>query len=362
MMKALVLRCPEQLEVMDVPKAGLSAGYVLVQVSKCGICGSDVRYFHGENPWARHTLRRDVPNPPNIILGHEFAGTVVEVHGQSDEHLIGKRVGVNTWLGCGQCRYCLKGQENFCPQTKHLGHGQGWGKMDFYPGGLAELCPVWASQVYELPDSVTDEQATFLDPLITAIHVVEVARPEVGDDVVIVGGGPIGLMIAQLAKHCGAARTFVADVAEEIVAIARSLGVDCALNVADAPGALTDLVMDKTDGHGVARVFNTVGSADSIIQALGLLDNAGIQVLVATKGEEIRFPSLMLGGERTIKTSTNSLYSDFPKAIELLASGRVVVDPMVTHRLKLSEAVQAIHLADDKAGAGAIKVVVDCRS
>ncbi len=361
-MKALVLKCPGQLEVMDVPKPTLSGGVVLVQVGLCGICGSDVRYFHGHNPWARQTLGRDVPNPPNIILGHEFMGTVVEVHDSADERLIGRRVGVNTFLGCGQCRYCLRGQENFCPQTKHLGHGQGWGKMDFYPGGLAEYCPVWASQVYELPVSVTDEQATFLDPLITAIHVVEVAMPAPGDEVVIVGGGPIGLMIAQLARHHGAARTFVADVAEEIVAIARSLGVDHAVNVADAPDALRGLVMAETDGHGVARVFNTVGSAESIVESLGLLDNAGIAVLVATKGEEIRFPSGMLGGERTIKTSTNSLYSDFPKAIEALERGTVVVDPMVTHRFGLTDAAQAMTVADDKAAAGAIKVVVDCQS
>ena len=361
-MKALVLKSPGELAVMDVPRPALSTGCVMVRVSWCGICGSDVRYFHGENPWARHTLGRDAPNPPNIILGHEFTGTVVEAHDPADEHLIGKRVGVNTWLACGECRYCRAGRENFCPQTKHLGHGQGWGEMEFYPGGLAEFCPGWASQVYELPDSISDEQATFFDPLITAIHVVETARPNAGDAVVVVGGGPIGLMIAQIAKTCGAAPTFVADVAEEIVAVARDLGVGYALNVADGPEALTELVMDKTDGCGVARVFNTVGSPESIVQSLGLLDNAGVLVLVATKGEEIRFPALALSGERTIKTSTNSLYSDFPKAIDLLAGGDVIVDPMITHRLKLTDAVDAIHLADDKAGAGAIKIIVDCQS
>jgi len=359
-MKALVLKSPGELEVMDVPPPALTAGFVLVEVSWCGICGSDVRYFHGENPWARHTLGRDVPNPPNIILGHELAGTVVEVHDAADEHLIGKRVGVNTWIGCGQCRYCRGGRENFCPQTKHLGHGQGWGEMDFYPGGLAEYCPAWSSHVYELPGSVSDEEATFLDPLITAIHVVATAPPAGGDDVVVIGGGPIGLMIAQLAKLQGARQVFVADVADQIVAIARSLGADHALNIADSPAGLTELVMAGTGGHGVARVFNTVGSAESINQSLGLLDCAGVLVLVATKGEEISFPALALSGERTVKTSTNSLYRDFPKAIDLLARGKMIVEPMITHRLTLDEAPQAIRLADDKAAAGAIKIIVDC--
>ena len=347
---------------MDVPEPKLSAGQVLIKVSKCGVCGSDVRYFHGENPWAKQTLGRHVDNPPNIILGHEFTGTVHEVFDNSDSHLLGKRVGVNTWITCGRCSFCRSGQENLCIYTKHLGHGQGWGKMDFYPGGMAEFCPAFASQVYDLPDSVTDEQATFFDPLIAAIHAVDVGGPKPLDKVAILGAGPIGLLIAQVAKVYGATRMFITDIAAENVAIAGKISVDHPLNLADGSDSLRDVVMDKTDSQGVDLAFNTVGTTASILESLGILKKGGTLVLMAAKEDEISFPSLMLSGERTIKTSSNAMYTDFPKAIELVSAGQVRVEPLITHRFALSDALSAFDVACNKSESGAVKVIIDCQS
>lgn len=164
-MRAMVLKSEEILEIMEVPMPTLEPGLVLVKVSQCDICGSDIRYLHGENPWAKQTLQEEVPNPPNIILGHELTGTVVDVFDKADQYLIGKRVGVNCFTTCGRCHFCRAGLENLCPHTRHLGHGQGWGQREFYPGGMAKYCPAFAGQVYELSDRVTNQQATFLDPI-----------------------------------------------------------------------------------------------------------------------------------------------------------------------------------------------------
>ena len=359
-MKALVLKSPETLEVMDVPSPILSTGQVLVKVSRCGLCGSDIRYFHGENPWAKQTLQMNIPNPPNIILGHEFIGEVVEAHDSADKMLIGKRVAVQTWSACGRCDSCRSGHENFCKETKHLGHGQGWGEMEFYPGGMAEYCPVFSNHVHELPKNITDEQATFLDPLTAALHAVDVAKPEVLNRVVVLGAGPIGIMIAQLSKVYGAAETFITDIADGNLRVARNLGIDHVLNVVDSGQTITDLVKRKTNGLGVDRVFNTVGSQDSIVESLALLKNTGLVVLMATKNEEISFPALLLSGERTIKTSTNAMYTDFPRAIGLLASGLVKVEPMITHRFNLSDGVKAFETAINKSQNQAIKIVLNC--
>ena len=361
-MKALVLKSPDDLALMDVSEPMPCSGQVVVKVHRCGICGSDVRYLHGQNPWARHTLGRDVPNPPNIILGHEFVGTVVQVHDPSDRALVGRRVGVNTFLACGRCGHCRAGHENLCVQTKHLGHGQGWGEMELYPGGMAEYCPAFAGQVYELPDRMTDEQAVLLDPLVASLHAVDVGRPEPLNKVAVVGAGPIGLLIAQLAKVYGAVTTFITDLAEPNLAVARQVGVDHALNVGDGGGRLADLVAEVTDGAGVDRVFDTVGSHETINEALGMLAARGVLVLLAAQGEEIRFPALALTKERAIKSSSNSLYSDFPRAIELVDSGAVQVEPLITHRFPLSEGVAAFEVACDKARTGAIKVVLDCQA
>jgi len=359
--KALVLRSPEQIELMAVPKPQLSAGQVLIKVSKCGICGSDVRYFHGENPWAKQTLGRHIGNPPNIILGHELTGVVHEVFDKSDTHLLAKRVGVNTFITCGRCSFCRNGQENLCDYTKHLGHGQGWGEMDFYPGGMAEYCPAFASQLFELPENVTADQATFFDPLIAAIHAVDVGRPKPLDKAAILGAGPIGLLIAQLVKVYGATRTFITDIAAENVTIAEKVGVDYTLNLSSGSKCLYDLVMEQTNSQGVNLAFNTVGTSASILESLKILKKGGTLVLMATKEDELSFPSLLLSGERTIRTSSNAMYTDFPRVIELVSAGQVKVDPLITHRFELSDAVKAFEVACNKRTTGAVKVIIDCQ-
>jgi threonine dehydrogenase-like Zn-dependent dehydrogenase len=361
-MKALVLRAPRQLSVMDVPKATPTSGQLLVRVSRCGICGSDVRYFYGENPWAKHTLGREVPNPPNIILGHEFTGVVEETLDPSDEHLVGKRVGVNTFITCGRCVFCRRGQENLCPNTRHLGHGQGWGKMDFYPGGMAEWSPAFANQVFELPDNVTDEQATFLDPMIASLHAVDVGGPKPLDRVAILGAGPIGLLIAQFVKVYGAVQTFISDLAPENLAVARAVGVDCTYDASEGSAGFQEMVLDETGGIGADLVFNTVGTRESIEESLSMLKKGGTCVLLATKDDDITFPALLLSGERTLKMSANALYSDFPRALDLLASGKILVDPLISHRFPLTEGCDAFDVACNKSSTGAIKIILDCQS
>jgi 2-desacetyl-2-hydroxyethyl bacteriochlorophyllide A dehydrogenase len=361
-MKALVLKTVEKLEVMDVPMPELAPGLVLVKVSKCGVCGSDVRYFHGENPWAKQTLQKEIPNPPNIILGHELTGTVVDVHDEKDRYLVGKRVGINCFITCGRCHFCRAGLENLCRQTIHLGHGQGWGKRDFYPGGMAEYCLAFGDEVYPLSDRVTDQQATFLDPIIAAMHAVDVAGPQMLDRVAIQGAGPIGLLIAQFAKLHGAQSVAISDVAEENLAVAQTIGADHVLNVGRGSQSLLDLVTRVTDGRGVQKVFNTIGSGESILESLRMLAPAGVVVLMATKDREFTIPSLMISGERTLKTSSNALMTDFPRAVALLEAGMLKVDPLVTHTFPLSKAVDAMAVACDKQRSKAIKVVVDCQS
>lgn len=361
-MRALVLRAPERLEVAEVPRFSPGPGQVIVRVNACGICGSDVRYFYGENPWAKQTLGQEIPNPPNIILGHEFTGIVDAVHDDRDADLLGKRVAVNTFITCGRCAYCRAGQENLCAATKHLGHGQGWGKMDYYPGGMAEYCPSFANQVYPLPDHVTDEQATFLDPMIAALHATDVGNPSLLDDVAILGAGPIGLLIGQFARAYGANRLFISDIADENLAVARAVGIANAVNVRERANALFEAVMDGTGGAGVTIVYNTIGTQESVEQSLRMLRKGGTLVLLATKDKNVSFPALLLSGERSIKTSSNAYYSDFPRALEMLASGIVQVDPLISHRLPLSNALDAFQIACHKSQSGAIKVVLDCRN
>jgi len=361
-MRALVLRGSEQLEVTDVPKLPAGPGQVQIRVRACGICGSDVRYYFGENPWAKQTLGQAIPNPPNIILGHEFMGVVEEAYAPEDRSLIGRRVAVNTFTTCGECEYCRAGRENLCAKTRHYGHGQGWPKMDYYPGGMAEFVAVPRSQVYELPDSLTDHEATFLDPLIASLHAVDVGAPKCLDRVAVFGAGPIGNLIAQIAKAFGAVETFICDVADENVSAARKVGIDHAVNVSEHSTRFRETVQAATKGGGVELAFDTVGTEESVAQSLRILKKGGVLVLLATKESGARFPWLLLSGERTIRTSANARYADFPRALELLARKRVQVLPLISHRFPLSRAVEAFDVACHKNRSGAIKVVLECQS
>jgi 2-desacetyl-2-hydroxyethyl bacteriochlorophyllide A dehydrogenase len=233
--------------------------------------------------------------------------------------------------------------------------------MDFYPGGMAEFCIAFAGQLYELPENVSDEQATFFDPLIAAIHAVDVGGPKPLDKVAVLGAGPIGLLIAQIVKVYGATRTFISDIAAENVAIAEHVGVDFSLNLSDGTKCLRELVMEKTDSEGVDLAFNTVGTTASILESLEILKKGGTLVLMATKDDELHLPSLLLSGERSIRTSSNAMYTDFPRVIEMVSAGQVKVDPLITHRFSLSDAVGAFETACNKSKTGAVKVIIDCQ-
>ena len=178
--KAVVLEKPEVLKVKEIPMWPIESyedpDMVLLKVKACGICGSDLRYYKGENPWSQHTLGKHIPSPPNIVLGHEFTGDVVAVLNKKNEYLLGKRVAPVCSKVCGRCIYCRTGRENLCPDTIHLGHGQGWGKQAYYPGAYSEYVPVWAKNCYEIPDNLSYDESAMMDILAVCTRVVTPIR------------------------------------------------------------------------------------------------------------------------------------------------------------------------------------------
>ena len=173
-MKAVVLTKPRNLELLDIPLPKLSKeNHVLIKVEACGICGSDLRYWNGENPWALHTLGKHVENPANMVMGHEFAGEVVQVNSPKYKHYLGQRVGVQSYRVCGKCSFCTSGRENLCRDMIHIGHAQGWGKMDYYPGAYAEYCLGWADLLHPISKEISSAEAALSDILCVAVHVVD---------------------------------------------------------------------------------------------------------------------------------------------------------------------------------------------
>jgi len=340
-MKAVVLRQPRQLEWADVPEPRLTAPHdVLIRVEACGICGSDLRYWEGDNPWALHTLGRHVPNPPNIILGHEYAGVVVKVNSPAYEHLLGRRVGVQSFRTCGECDFCRSGGRNLCRNTIHMGHAQGWGQMDYYPGAYAEYCLGWADLLFPIPEHVPLDEAAMADVVCGAVHVG--GRPaSLGADVLCIGGGPIGLSIAQVARAKGARTVFVSETSPVAKEVLRRFDY---ITVIDPGADVLEEALARSGVRAVSSVFDTIGSGPIIAEAAGLLSERGTYVNVAVHDTPVALNAAVLGSERTLTSSSNATYGDVREAYHLICSGQVNVRPMITHRLPLSEYARGFDL------------------
>jgi 2-desacetyl-2-hydroxyethyl bacteriochlorophyllide A dehydrogenase len=347
---ALVYKGPGRIEPMTVPIPRMPGPSVRVEMKACGICGSDIKYLRGDNPWALHTLGRNVPPPPNMVLGHEVSGVEVS-SGQR------RRVAILAFKSCGRCAPCRAGRENLCADMEHFGHSAGWAKMDYTPGGMARQFDIWQGFDYEIPDSVSHEAATFLDGLAVAVHAVEVGGVGPGAWVGVVGLGPIGMLAAQAARAAGAERVLASDVYDTPVRLAREVGLANVVSAEDTDPA--EYMRSQTRGRGgLDVVFDTVGSEESIRQGLGLLATGGALVLLAISEKPVSLATIAISGERRILSSANNRYPDFARAIELLGRGLVRVEPLITHRFHLEDGPKAFDVMLRKKQERAYKVVL----
>jgi L-iditol 2-dehydrogenase len=333
-MKAVVLEAPRKMTYRDIPVWPIGSygdpDMVLVKVAACGICGSDYRYYAGENPWAQHTLGRHVDNPPNIVLGHEFTGEVVAVLSDKNAPLLGKRVAPICSKVCGTCSECRSGRTQLCPNTLHLGHGQGWGKQDFYPGAYAEYVPAWAGGCFVIPDTLTFEETAMMDILAVCVHVAHRGDIQPGRPVLMMGAGPAGNGIAQVARNLGASRVVITDIADAALRVAREQGIDIVVDVRGKnSGRLAD-ELSSLAPEGFGSVFDSIGAGDSFDLGLKLLGKSGTLVNMAVHDREMPVNFLRLGSERRITTSCNFAAGDYPLALSWLESGRFRVRNWLT--------------------------------
>ncbi len=347
---ALVYRGIGQLEPMTVPIPGIPGASVRVEMKACGICGSDVKYFKGENPWALHTLGENREPPSNMILGHEVSGIVVSPNEN-------RRVAILAFKSCGVCPFCRSNRENLCPDMQHFGHSAGWNSMKYYPGGMSGHFDIWQDSAFEIPDSISFEAATFLDGLAVAVHALETGGFSAGKKIGVIGLGPIGMLIAQAAGCLGAEEVFGFDVYDTPIRLAHKIGIKHAVSIKEVnPEAYIRSTVGDTSALDL--VFDTVGSDTSIRQGLNLLAPSGTLVLMAVREEPVSLKPIRISGERRILSSANNLYGDFPKAINLLAKGKIKVEPLITHRFHLSEGMKAFDVMLRKEEEDAYKVIL----
>jgi 2-desacetyl-2-hydroxyethyl bacteriochlorophyllide A dehydrogenase len=354
-MKGVVIQHAGKVGVCEIQEPRARPGEVVVEVGASGICGSDIRYVHGDNPWSSQTLGRIVPSPPNMVLGHEFAGTVVSVGEGVPAARVGERVGVLAYRACHRCHYCRTGRHNLCEDVQHIGHATDWDPDEPNPAGMAQRCRVWDEMAVDLPGDVSFEVACFLDPLAVAIHACDRAFVGRNDRIATIGTGVVGLLIVQVAQLLGASPPLCVDTYARPLETARLLGAADTVELAGEDDATTPL-MEHAESMDI--VFDTVGNRETIRSGLAMLRRGGRLVLLALGTETVDIQTSWLSGERSVTTSANNAYPDFHAAIDMLAAGRVQCAPLITHTFDMAQATEALNVAEHKEQHGAVKVIL----
>lgn len=334
-MKAAIYRRPGCLEISEKPIPQPAHGEILLQIRRVGICGTDLLIFQGGMP---ERVR------PGRILGHEMVAVIAGAESSSFQS--GNRVVVEPTVACGQCHACRSGFNHVCENLRFLG-------IDA-DGALQEFWSVPANRLHAIPDSISDDHAAMIEPLAVAVHDVRLAAIRSNETVAVIGGGPIGLMIALLARRAGA-RVMLLETNAHRLAFARELN----FQVGDA--AMHDpvkLVHDFANGAGADAVFEVSGSATGARLMTALAAVRGRLIAVGIQSREtsvdlfqIFYRELSLHGVRAYTRE------DFQEAIRLIADREVDLSRFVSTRFPLSKVQAAFELA--LSGAPVIKALID---
>jgi L-iditol 2-dehydrogenase len=333
-MRAAVLRGPKDVVLEERPRPQPGPGEVLVRVLSVGVCGSDTHYYdHGR-------IGRFVVEAP-LILGHEASGVVAERGAGVAGLAVGQRVSIEPGVPDLTCRYCLSGRYNLCPNMRFFATPP-------VDGAFAEFVAVHAAFAHPVPSNISDDAAALLEPLSVGVWACRKGQVTGGSRVLVTGAGPIGLVCVQTAVAFGATEVVVSDVNPRRLALARELGATAVLDARERSVTSLDRppeVLLECSGHPPA-----------IGEAIRALDRAGRAVLVGMGGDEIPLPLSVVQERELELTGTFRYANTWPTAIDLVASGRVDLDRLVTGSYRLEEAEQA--LTAGRRDEHAVKVVV----
>jgi (R,R)-butanediol dehydrogenase / meso-butanediol dehydrogenase / diacetyl reductase len=315
-------------EVPPPPPPG--PGEVQLQVLWCGICGTDLEEFT-QGPGLIPTkapnnlTRRNAP----LTIGHEFTGTVTALGPGVTNLAPGDRVAPEVCLFCGECFFCRRHEYALCLNWAAIGL--------MTDGGLAEYVKVPAAMCVKLPDSLADEAAALVEPTEVAVRAVRKSQLKLGETVAIVGGGTIGLLIAQVARAAGASAVYVVEPQPARRDLAAALGATAAFAPADPESGLCQ----ACNGVGPDVVFECAGAAETADLAVKTARKGGLIVLVGIRPERVPLSTLdvIVGEKRIVGTVQHHFDDDLPMAVQLLAEGKVQVGPLITAREPLARVV-----------------------
>ncbi len=316
----------KQIEIRDIEVPKLKDKDVLVKLEYVGICGSDVHYLE-------HGKIGDFIVNGDFILGHECSGTVVEIGSGVQNLKVGDKVALEPGITCGQCEFCKTGRYNLCPDVEFLATPP-------YHGSLMNYIAFPENMCFKLPENISTKEGALVEPLAVGLHAAMQGNVKLGDSVVILGAGTIGLVTLLACKAYGATEITIVDVIPKRLEYAKKLGATATINAAEAD---VFAEIDKiTNKKGVDIVIETAGSARTISQTPYLIKNGGTIVLVGLAPQDIiefNFAKIM-AKEAQIK-SVFRYRNIYPTAIKAIAKGMIDITGIVTHEFEFDETAKA---------------------
>ena len=320
-MKVVYLTEPGKMEIVEEPVPEAGRGQVLVRIEYNGICGSDVHFF-------KEGRVGDCVLTDKFVLGHEVSGTVVEL-GEGVENLnVGDRVALEPGYACGKCEFCKSGRYNLCPDVKFFAAPPVRGALQEYVAHPADMC-------FKLPDNVSTMEGALVEPLAVGLHATGLGNVGLGQSVVILGAGCIGLVTLLSARARGASKIIVADLYEKRLEYAREMGADVTINAQteDVPGRIREILKEGPD-----VVLETAGSPATIAQTAHIAKRGGTIVLVGMSAQsEISYNFFQIMEKEATVKCVFRYRNLYPTAIAAIASGSINVKQIVTHEFSLED-------------------------
>lgn len=331
--RAAAVNGEKSIEILNLETPDLRGNEVLVKVRSVALCTLEQRVF-----------RRDMKIPVPFLGGHEVSGDIAQLGPSVNTKMwsVGQRVAVRLLYSCGECYNCRTGHTNMCTQAQRKPVREG---MIPGPGGLCDYIVVSAKDLFPIPDNISYEEASLTEPLACCVHSVEIANIEFGDDVVVIGGGIMGINHVMLAKRKGA-RVIISEVDEERRKLALSLGADIAINPMD--GNVVEMVKNLTGGRGADVVFNTTAIPAVVPQAIDMTGPYGRMVQYSSMHPDAPVevsPQMLHSTQKVITGSISPTERDFFKANRLISSGIIDMKSLIAASYPFNEAQKAFEKA-----------------
>jgi len=338
-MRQAVMTEPGKIEYRDVPEPKAGAGEILLRIKQIGICGSDVHVRYGKHPFTSYP----------VVQGHEFSA-VVEHLGEGITGIKpGMKATARPQIVCGRCRPCLRGDYNICDNLKVQGFQA--------PGCAQDLFITTKDKIVPLPDSMSFVQGALVEPASVAVHSTGRGGDLKGRNVVVLGAGPIGNLVGQLVRCRAAKKTLITDVSDFRLDIARKCGIENTSNASTE--SLADAAKRVFGNEGFDIAFEAAGVEATLDAAIQNINKGGTIVAVGVFEEKPRVDMSVAGDREQIIIGTLMYkHEDYLKAVDLIAGGDVITEPLVTKHFPFEEYRQAYDFIE-KQGDKSLKVMID---